>query len=134
MTEQSLVERVGKRLEDFWMGPERAYIPLEADMRVMFNAMARAAIAAMREPTQAMRRRKEMSEMMYGCARGHQWIAPEGPQPYGTLGCPQCAMDAQQESARIANAASQMKIAILEALREFLPELVAALKEPRGSP
>ena len=54
MSEQSLVERVARRLEDFYMGPERASIPPEADMRVMFRLMARAAIAAMRVPTEAM--------------------------------------------------------------------------------
>lgn len=64
----------------------------------------------------------------YFCGRGHSWIDNEPPAGNEFRRCPGCAREEEDEQRKAALHSPLIKAAITEALREFLPELVAALR------
>ena len=68
-----------------------------------------------------------------GCGRGHQFMIElddnERPLYPDQSGCPECSQADLREQQKAALHSLSIKAAVLEALREFLPELVAALRD-----
>lgn len=67
----------------------------------------------------------------YSCSRGHQW-SYAGAAPIGVPTCYACSMEDQREIQKANIAAPIIKEAVADALREFFPELVKALRDARS--